>query len=298
MKRILFSLIATSAIFYSANAQTTKYSFETSEGFTLGDIVGQNDNVDTYWSSEVSITETAEVTSEFASDGSNSVKIINYDDTEMGGIFITNVPSYGKTSVSYDVYVPELNLSDNYFILYDSEGIAAAIDFTYQGTIDVYKPSLEDFSTVGTFTANQWYKVKLDIDYGTKQYKVFVDGSQVYSGAFEGTGTGIAELDFAIDNYGSDAYFDNIQIADATLATSEVTKKDIFRVYPNPTVDVVNFDVAGKINSVEFYDAAGKLVKAAKDGARSLDVSALSKGNYVVKVQTETGSHTQKLIKK
>jgi len=105
-------------------------------------------------------------------------------------------------------------------------------------------------------------------------------------------------LDVSIENYGSDFNVDNIQVKDTTLSTSEVSKKDIFRVYPNPTVDVVNFDVAGKINSVEVYDAAGKLVKTAKDGAKSLNVSELNKGNYVVKVKTENDSYTKKVIKK
>ena len=298
MKKILFSLIVTSAIFYSVNAQTTQYSFEASEGFTLGDILGQNANVDTFWSDTTSIEETAEVSNTYASAGSNSVKIINYDDMEQGGIYITNFPTYSKTSISYDIYVPELGGSDNIFALYTAAGGLVNVDFDYEGNVLVGDFDTSAYEEVGTYNSNTWYNLTVEIDFSTREIKYYLNNSLIHTGSAVGTATEIAEMDFAIDNYGTDAYFDNIQVVDATLATSEVSKKDVFRVYPNPTVDVVNFDLAGKITSVEVYDAAGKLVKTANDGAKSINVSALSKGNYVVKVKTENASYTKKVIKK
>jgi len=298
MKKILLSLIATSAIFYSVNAQTTKYSFEASEGFTIGDVLGQNENIDTFWSDVTAIGETAEVSSERASDGSNSIKIVNYDDGEQGGIYITNVPSYGKTTISYDVFVPELGGSDNIFGVFTSEGGLINVDFDYEGNVLIGNYETEEYEEVATYNSNTWYNLKVEIDFSSREIKYYLNNSLIHTGTAVGTSTSISELDFAIDNFGTDAYFDNIQVKDATLAVSEVGKKDIFRVYPNPTVDIVNFDVVGKINSVEVYDAAGKLVKNTKDGAKALSLSTLSKGNYVVKVQTENATYTKKVIKK
>ena len=298
MKKILLSLIATSAIFYSVNAQTTKYSFEASEGFTIGDVLGQNENIDTFWSDVTAIGETAEVSSERASDGSNSIKIVNYDDGEQGGIYITNVPSYGKTTISYDVFVPELGGSDNIFGVFTSEGGLVNVDFDYEGNVLIGNYETEEYEEVATYNSNTWYNLKVEIDFSSREVKYYLNNSLIHTGTAVGTSTSISELDFAIDNFGTDAYFDNIQVKDATLAVSEAGKKDIFRVYPNPTVDIVNFDVVGKINSVEVYDAAGKLVKNTKDGAKTLSLSTLSKGNYVVKVQTENATYTKKVIKK
>lgn len=298
MKKILLSLIATSAIFYSVNAQTTKYSFEASEGFTIGDVLGQNENIDTFWSDVTAIGETAEVSSERASDGSNSIKIVNYDDGEQGGIYITNVPSYGKTTISYDVFVPELGGSDNIFGVFTSEGGLVNVDFDYEGNVLIGNYETEEYEEVATYNSNTWYNLKVEIDFSSREVKYYLNNSLIHTGTAVGTSTSISELDFAIDNFGTDAYFDNIQVKDATLAVSEAGKKDIFRVYPNPTVDIVNFDLVGKINSVEVYDAAGKLVKNTKDGAKTLSLSTLSKGNYVVKVQTENATYTKKVIKK
>ena len=298
MRKILFSLIATSAIFNSINAQTTKYSFEASEGFTIGDVLGQNENIDTFWSDVTAIGETAEVSSERASDGSNSIKIVNYDDGEQGGIYITNVPSYGKTTISYDVFVPELGGSDNMFVAFTSEGGLINVDFDYEGNVLIGNYETEEYEEVATYNSNTWYNLKVEIDFSSRQIKYYLNNTLIHTGTAVGTATSISELDFAIDNFGTDAYFDNIQVKDATLAVSEAGKKDIFRVYPNPTVDVVNFDVVGKINSVDVYDAAGKLVKNTKDGAKKLSLSTLSKGNYVVKVQTENAVYTKKVIKK
>lgn len=298
MKKILLSLIATSAIFYSVNAQTTKYSFEASEGFTIGDVLGQNENIDTFWSDVTAIGETAEVSSERASDGSNSIKIVNYDDGEQGGIYITNVPSYGKTTISYDVFVPELGGSDNIFGVFTSEGGLVNVDFDYEGNVLIGNYETEEYEEVATYNSNTWYNLKVEIDFSSREVKYYLNNSLIHTGTAVGTSTSISELDFAIDNFGTDAYFDNIQVKDATLAVSEAGKKDIFRVYPNPTVDIVNFDLVGKINSVEVYDAAGKLVKNTKDGAKTLSLSTLSKGNYVVKVQAENATYTKKVIKK
>jgi len=299
MKKILFSLIATSAMFYSVNAQTTSYSFETSEGFSVADILGQKSNVNTFLDTEVSVAGVAAVSSERASSGVNSVKITNSDEMLQSGIYITSLPAYAKTTFSCDVFVPEFGGSDNVIALFTTDGGLATVNFNYQGNVRVANFSTSLYETVATYTANTWYNLRVDIDFPAKQVKYYLNNTLIQTATTTRTGTTLEELDFIIDNFGSDAYFDNVQFRDtSTLATSEVSKKDMFRVYPNPTVDVVNFEVAGKINSVEVYDAAGKLVKTANDGAKSINVSALSKGNYVVKVKTEDASYTKKVIKK
>ncbi|GGG51358.1 T9SS type A sorting domain-containing protein [Epilithonimonas arachidiradicis] len=297
MKKILLSFFATSAIFYSVNAQT-KISFEASEGFTLGDILGQNANINTFWSDSASVEDTAEITSEKASDGTNSVKIINYDDTELGGIYITNIPSYGKTTISYDIFVPELGGSDNMFMVFTEEGGLINVDFDYEGNVLIGNYETQEYEEITTYNSNTWYNLKAEIDFSTREIKYYLNNNLIHTGTAIGTATTIEEIDFAIDNFGTDAYFDNIQVKDTTLAVSEAGKKDIFTIYPNPAVDVVNFDVAGKINSVEVYDAAGKLVKSVNDGAKSVNVAALAKGSYVVKVKVDNKTYTKKVIKK
>lgn len=295
MKRILFSLIATSAIFCSVNAQT-KISFETSEGYSAGALNGQS--TWTAWGgAPASFTV---VSAAKASDGTRSARIVSNESVlENYGVEST-VPGYQKAVISYDINVDALGGSDNYFIVYsDAYDVVAAVDFDYSGAVLVNDSSQEELvETSQSFNANTWYNVKIEIDFTTFQVKYYVNSQLLHTGSINADLSAFGIVDLMTDDYGTGFYVDNIQIADSTLATSEVSKKDIFRVYPNPTVDVINFDLAGKITSVEVYDAAGKLVKTAKDGAKSINVSALSKGNYLVKVKTENASYTKKVIKK
>ena len=295
MKKILFSLIASTAIFYSANAQT-KISFEASEGYNVGAVGGQK--TWTAWGdapSNKTVVSTAK-----AIDGTRSVRILGDGSVEANYGVESTIPFYNKSEISFSINVDELDGSDNYVMIYN-EGydLIAGIDFDWDGYVLAYDYAEGDFvESSKTFSENSWYNVKIEIDFGTKVAKYYVDSELIATASIDPTLTDYSIVDLMTDDYGTGFYVDNIQVKDATLATSEVSKKDIFRVYPNPTVDVVNFDVAGKINSVEVYDAAGKLVKVAKDGAKSLNVTTLNKGSYVVKVQTETGSYTQKVIKK
>ena len=297
MKKILLSLIASSAIFYSVNAQKTTISFEASEGFVLGDILGQNENIETFWSDIVSIEETVEVSNEYASDGTNSARIIDYSDEELGGIAIFGLETYEKTAISYNVYVPELGGSDNFFLLYDNGGLANVVNFDYEGIIKIYNFATEAYTEVGNFSEGVWYKVEVKIDFSASTFALFVDGTEMYSGAYEGSGTTIEEIQLAIDNYGTDAYFDNLIVENMeTLSTQNISKNTI-KVFPNPSADVVNVDTDSKILSIEVFDVSGKSVKTVR-GAKSVNVSTLNKGNYIIKVQTENGSFTKKRVKK
>lgn len=289
MKKILLSFFATSAIFYSVNAQT-KISFEASEGYTTSGIGGQKD-----WQAASS---NFKVSNAKATDGVNSLYIQNDDSEEWTNAF-TTIPSYSKTEVTADIYFDEVGSSDYALGLYTEDGDGVA-DFwmTYQSDyFVVYDPAEETYvETDLIWNANTWYNFKIVVDKANNKLDYYVNGNVIHSTTLVATDFSI--LDVSLENYGSDFYVDNIQVKDASLAVSETAKKDIFTVYPNPAVDVVNFDVQGKVSSVEVYDAAGKLVKSVKDGAKSVNVSTLAKGNYVVKVNADNKTYTKKVIKK
>ncbi|KFC21590.1 T9SS type A sorting domain-containing protein [Chryseobacterium sp. FH1] len=296
MKKILFSLIASSAIFYSVNAQT-KISFEASEGYNVGAVGGQK--TWTAWGGAPANKTVVSTTK--ASDGARSVRILGDGAVEAYYGVESTISFYNRSEISFAINADSLDGSDNFVIIYNEDyDIVAGVDFDWDGNVLVYDYTEGDFvESSKTFLGNRWYNVKIEMDFATKVANYYVDSSLIATNSIDPTLANYSIVDLMTDDYGSGFYVDNIEVRDTSLiSTSEVSKKDIFRVYPNPTVDVVNFDVAGKINSVEVYDAAGKLVKTTKDGAKSLNVSALSKGSYVVKVQTENGSHTQKLIKK
>ena len=296
MRKILFSLFAASAVFCSVSAQT-KISFEASEGYTTGALGGQKG-----WAAwgEAPASYTAVSTAK-ASDGSRSVKINSNETVEdYYGIENPTVPFYNNAEISFDINVDALGGSDNWVVIYNSDyDVVASVDFDWLGTVEVYDSAIGDFvETSAEYNANQWYSVKIALDFTAHTAKYYVAGALVYEADIDPALTQYDILDLMTDDYGTSFYVDNIQIKDASLATYDAAKKEAFSVFPNPAVDVVHFNTDGKIVSAEIFDAAGKLVKSAKDGAKSVNVSSLAKGSYIVKVQTESAVHTAKIIKK
>jgi hypothetical protein len=60
-------------------------------------------------------------------------------------------------------------------------------------------------------------------------------------------------------------------------------------LYPNPAQEVLNVSSANSITKIEVYDLLGKKV-ASNNNAKNVNVAALGKGVYVVKVAQENGS--------
>jgi GH35 family endo-1,4-beta-xylanase len=86
-----------------------------------------------------------------------------------------------------------------------------------------------------------------------------------------------------------------------TNVISQFDDNQLFRIYPNPVISgkVTIGNISGKkINSIEFIDIQGKLVKTVKPDARSIEieVSDLKKGMYFLRIQTEKSMLDKKLI--
>lgn len=84
------------------------------------------------------------------------------------------------------------------------------------------------------------------------------------------------------------------QEASATLSNQNEQKIE-FKVYPNPTSDYLNIYSEEQILDVIIFNVQGKQVL--KSSQNRLDVSSLSPGVYLLKIQTNTGSDLMKFIK-
>jgi hypothetical protein len=75
-----------------------------------------------------------------------------------------------------------------------------------------------------------------------------------------------------------------------TLGTNDVEfANNTISLYPNPAQEVLNVSSANSITKIEVYDLLGKKV-ASNNNAKNINVAALGKGVYVVKVAQENGS--------
>nr|WP_283950707.1 T9SS type A sorting domain-containing protein [Chryseobacterium sp. pc1-10] len=66
-------------------------------------------------------------------------------------------------------------------------------------------------------------------------------------------------------------------------------------IFPNPTSDFVHIETNKKIENINIFTLAGQFVKSSKE--KRVDISSLTKGVYVFKVQTSEGTKTYKIIK-
>ncbi len=69
-------------------------------------------------------------------------------------------------------------------------------------------------------------------------------------------------------------------------------------LFPNPANDVLNINSAYAIKKVEIYDALNRLVERRKVNNKNIqiDISNLSVGSYIVKINTAKGNVKKKLI--
>lgn len=89
-----------------------------------------------------------------------------------------------------------------------------------------------------------------------------------------------------------------IKLPAEDLATNDTALSAKMSIYPNPVVDIVTIKTADKIESAEVYSAAGQMVFSSKKVANNqINLSALTKGFYILKVKTDKGLQTTKLIK-
>ena len=99
--------------------------------------------------------------------------------------------------------------------------------------------------------------------------------------------------------YESTIWIDNLNIDDSILSITETSLIKNISLYPNPVQDILNLSTQSDkyINSVQVYDLLGKLVTQEKNNPQQIDVSLLKRGVYLVKIETDKGVITKKVVK-
>jgi uncharacterized repeat protein (TIGR01451 family) len=107
----------------------------------------------------------------------------------------------------------------------------------------------------------------------------------------------------------ADIYFDfNFPIetniantAFGVLSTTPFETEQNVKIYPNPSAGELNIEALSQIQNVTIYDIQGREVSSQNNSENTmnlkLDVSNLSRGIYIIKIETSRGQMSQKLIK-
>lgn len=85
--------------------------------------------------------------------------------------------------------------------------------------------------------------------------------------------------------------------ADCSLSTQSFTQSNI-KVYPNPVSDVLYFDTKSNnyVQKVTIFDFLGRKVTDQTNITDAISVSHLQKGSYLIKIVTDKGVQTEKII--
>ena len=147
--------------------------------------------------------------------------------------------------------------------------------------------------------------------------KIYIDGELKASGYYNTwntTNNGVLYLGSLFGNAGSKyfGYVDDLKIYNYVLSDTEVAylfnENSILSsqnfnqnnlqvsLYPNPVKDILHIETAGEIKSVTVYGILGNQVLTST--SKDVNVSHLSKGTYIVKIQdTNNAVSTKKIIK-
>ncbi len=299
MKKILLYLFTLSVSTFWVHAQTTTISFETSEGYTVGNLGGQQG-----WTTWGGIpTSSPGVVNANATDGVNSFTMAS-----PGSVFsfcgieknISSLVTGNDVEISFDYKFDDVDGSDYEMAIYND-----GVDYYYTAVLRVdYATGTLEYRTASAFangpvlTPNQSYNLKMIIKKSNNTLQYLVDGVSIYSGAL-GTYKNVQIIDFVYDDFGTGFVVDNLKITNLdNLAIGEVSKKEVVTISPNPTSDLLNIETDSKISMISIFDVKGSLVRTLLNPDKTISISDLNTGNYVLKVKTDESEFTKKFIKK
>lgn len=303
MKKLYFMALGFASLLFSAQ-QTI--SFENSENYTLGSVHNQNGWEVTLNSEEQPINN-QEVSNEFATEGTNALKI-SVDENEDFGWFpifgaakqLSSSYDFNNLTVEFDVYISELEGSTFEFgtwgIAGDEFMPISVYSFNYTGNTEIVTSEDYDYDAADfTWEPNTWYQLKTEITADAIKY--YINNNLVYTGE-NFSKTNLEGLNFVHDNFAGSAYIDNIKINNENLSVNAV-KSQKLTIYPNPVKEVLNVKIpeGEKIRSLEIYNVLGQKVAQFTD-QREISLHTLKSGIYVLKVLTDKGSlYNTKIIK-
>ncbi len=97
------------------------------------------------------------------------------------------------------------------------------------------------------------------------------------------------------DEFYSDIRYKASHWLNSPIRVTQDSKNFDLSLYPNPATDFVNISSSdASINKIDFYDLQGRLIKTVsiKENNKSIDISGLSNGVYVLGIEDQSGNST------
>jgi len=282
-------------------------SFESNEGFNVGNINGQAGWISTPTGGVPANVTHQSISADKASDGSSSLKIVKettygtQSDPIIGGFYNLPAPlAYNNFSVSFDINMSQLNGSDFGFQGVNSvdDQFVVRLDFDKTGLFKILNTisGIQDLIPISSnWLPNIWYRIKV---VGTAtDVRYYLNNILIYTGA-AASSVNIDQLRFVHNNALGTAYIDNIKVNSELLVLgikdSSFTAKEVL-VYPNPASDFIHINFPGTVKKIAIYDESGRIIKT-EINSSEMDIKGLPSGVYMVNITTEEKNFTEKVL--
>ena len=150
----------------------------------------------------------------------------------------------------------------------------------YSGHVRLYRNNGGIWSQIGTDIDGEAAN-----DGSGSSVSISSDGNYLAVGAYQNSGNG--------SNSGHTRVFN----LNTLLSSDEFNANNLkFRLFPNPTNDLLNVTLESELKSIEIYSIQGQ--KVLSSNLNSFSINNLSNGIYMVRIEDENGAiATQKIVK-
>ncbi|WP_139854733.1 T9SS type A sorting domain-containing protein [Aequorivita sinensis] len=290
MKKI--TLVA-ALVMAAISAQSQQTSFETSEGYTPGELVdginGWQENSDT--------SNYFFVSSENASEGENSLKM-TYDSNQplifADWNFTEALPVQDDLEISMDIYAPGGNTTFYWKIMSNDEYAAFIIiqeEYVFPAQVNVVNPVPIAMAPINV---GQFNEIKLKFNYTNQTITYYANGIEIHQDTLWGSQE-------AIDEYALEAFLFEDMFID-NLKTNNVLSIGKFKETPFTHFiqsNTLNLQSSASMEQVEIYNASGSLVltENLNNNKEFISISALNSGMYIVRLKMNNQWHSSKFVK-
>lgn len=302
MKQLYWSLLFATSFGLGGQAVGQVFYEQNFDGLAVGDYIGSQESWMT-WSDNPGSTEDAQVSSDFAASGQNSMHV--FQTAQAGGpmdvVYVAGINS-GAYDVSFKMYIPTGASGYYNFQETSTPGQAWAFDVVF-ANVGQFQITIDGAAAgTGEFPLDAWFEMKHSINLETDEMDMYIDGDMIGSFAYDGPEIG--GINFF--GFGDEIEFGNYYIDDLMVAEMDVESVEpvalhalAFNMGPNPAQDFVI--LSGDIDQAQVRVLAlnGQLVSERqvnnlRQGERlSLN---LNEGIYFVEVTQGTLRSIQRLV--
>ncbi|HLV42134.1 MAG TPA: T9SS type A sorting domain-containing protein [Brumimicrobium sp.] len=296
---------------FSLGLNAQHISFESAEGYTLGDINGQN-NWSTYDDQNGGVSEQQIISDELASDGSYSLKLSKDFDFPgaplpfIGAFYNYPDPiSTENADFSMDIYLTEQESTSmvTRIGLYDTDNgdYRSFLEFHFGGDISVLAIAGEGFifrqTTGKIWPVNTWFNIKIETI--GEVSKFYLNNEFIYEPELGGSGT-INQLRFEHDNHEGIMYIDNVITNGQPLSVENLESDLNFTHFYNKESESLVIESANEaLEAISVYNLMGQEIINAKlsKNVETIDMKGLNNGIYKVRLTVGNSIKTMKVLK-